>query len=133
MDRVGGGLAVAATYLTPDRLVIIDDTTIHYRASLTPHSPVTLVLVHGFGASLESWCDVWPRLAAEFSVVRVDLKGSGHSSKPADGKYSSRDQAMLLVSFMAAIGLKDVVLIGHSFGGAVALLTCLQTAGQTSS
>jgi pimeloyl-ACP methyl ester carboxylesterase len=40
---------------------------------------------------------------------------------------------MLLVKFIAAMGLRDVVLIGHSFGGAVALLTHLQTAAQTSS
>jgi pimeloyl-ACP methyl ester carboxylesterase len=122
-----------STYLTPDRSVSVDGTTVHYRASLTPGSTATLVLIHGLGASLESWCDVHPRLAAEFSVVRIDLKGSGHSSKPDDAKYSSRDQARLLADFIAAIGLTDVVLIGHSFGGAVALLTHLETADQTPS
>jgi len=122
-----------SSYWTPDRFLNIDGTNVHYRASLNPSPTVTLLLIHGLGASLESWCDVWPRLAAEFSVVRVDLKGSGHSSKPVDGKYSSRDQALLLLKVIAAIGLTDVVLIGHSFGGAVALLTHLQSAEQTSS
>ena len=91
------------------------------------------MLLHGLGASLESWSDVCPRLAERFPVVRVDLKGSGHSSKPDDGKYSSRDQAMLLVKFMAAIGLREVVLVGHSLGGAVVLVACLETASRESS
>ena len=136
-DALGDGHTVpestgsGAAYLTPDRSVSIDGTTIHYRASLTPSPTLTLVLIHGLGASLESWCDVYPRLAAEFSVVRIDLKGAGHSSKPDDAKYSSRDQAMLVLDFLAALGLTDVVLIGHSFGGAVALLTHLQTADRT--
>jgi pimeloyl-ACP methyl ester carboxylesterase len=126
-------MTMPTSTLTPDRFVSIDGTAIHYRASLRPSPAVALVLIHGLGASLESWCDVCPRLAADFSVVSVDLKGSGHSSKPNDAKYSSRDQAMLLVDVIAAIGLTDVVLIGHSFGGAVALLTHLLMADRTSS
>jgi pimeloyl-ACP methyl ester carboxylesterase len=119
--------------LTPDRSVSIDGTTLNYTASLKPGPTATLVLIHGFGASLESWYDVYPRLAAEFSVARVDLKGSGFSSKPDDAKYSVHDQATLLVRFLAAIGLTDVVLIGQSLGGGVALLTHLRAAEQRSS
>ena len=53
----------------------------------------------------------------------MDLKGFGLSSKPHDGKYSAKDQAEIVTAFIEQNGFADLALVGHSYGGAVALLT----------
>jgi pimeloyl-ACP methyl ester carboxylesterase len=110
----------------PDRTVKIEGLDIHFQAALRGDGETTLVMVHGFGACLESWHDVYPALAAAFSVVRVDLKGSGFSAKPRDEGYTLHDQARILLDFLKALRLEKIVLIGHSMGGGVSLLTCLR-------
>lgn len=82
-----------------------------------------LLLIHGFGASLESWNDIVPALGKHFRVYRLDLKGHGLSSKPHDDRYSLLDQATIVAAFINRHDLHDVVLVGHSYGGAVALIT----------
>lgn len=85
----------------------------------------TFVLVHGFGASSFSWRHWAPALAKRGRVLLVDLKGFGSASKPDDGVYGPMDQARLVEELIEAEGLARVTLIGHSFGGGVALLTAL--------
>lgn len=113
-------------YLTPALTLETRGLTINYtRDSLPNDQGPVLVLIHGFGASLQSWNDIYPALARRHSVVRLDLKGSGFSSKPHDDKYSPDDQAHLLWDFIVGLNLHRVVLIGHSLGGGIALLTTL--------
>jgi len=85
----------------------------------------TVVLVHGFGASLESWNDIYPALSAKNSVLRLDLRGHGLSDKPLDALYSLKDQADILKGLVQRLALKKVHLIGHSYGGGVVLMTYL--------
>ena len=112
--------------LTPARSIDVDGIAINYTSSATTPEDVTLVLIHGFGASLETWHDIYPTLSTRFPVVRLDLKGHGFSSKPQDDKYSLDEQARLVIAFINKLGIKRVVLVGHSLGGGVALLTYLQ-------
>jgi len=122
------GLAPMANLssLAPSETVYIDGITLNYTSSTIAPEDVTLVLIHGFGASLETWYDVYPSLSAQFRVVRLDLKGHGFSSKPEDDNYTLDEQARLVIAFITKLGLKRVVLIGHSFGGGVAVLTYLR-------
>ena len=48
------------------------------------------------------------------------------SSKPKDDKYSARDQAEVVAGVMRALDLRRAVMVGHSFGGAVAFATYLE-------
>jgi len=79
-----------------------------------------LLLVHGFGQSSYVWRFVCGALG-EYRTTTLDLKGSGASDKPADGKYSPLDQAALLARFIETVELQDFTLVGHSLGGAVSL------------
>jgi pimeloyl-ACP methyl ester carboxylesterase len=82
-----------------------------------------IVALHGFLATLESWRGLVPLVPGR-ELWLFDLKGHGASPCPADGKYTVRDQADLV---LAGIGnLRDVTLVGHSFGGGVALLVAIQ-------
>jgi pimeloyl-ACP methyl ester carboxylesterase len=61
--------------------------------------------------------------------VCVDLQGFGRSPKPAHGEYSIHDHVRIVSNFIRAHGLSGATLIGHSFGGGVALLLALRLAG----
>jgi pimeloyl-ACP methyl ester carboxylesterase len=53
------------------------------------------------------------------------MRGFGRSDKPFDQHYSAADQAALVAAFIRKRGLSGVTLVGHSFGGVVALRTAL--------
>jgi len=84
-----------------------------------------LLLLHGLGESVFTWHEVLPALAASHRVIALDLKGFGRSEKPDDGAYSADDQAALVARFIRDRGLTGLTVIGHSFGGTVALRTAL--------
>jgi pimeloyl-ACP methyl ester carboxylesterase len=82
-----------------------------------------LLCLHGFGASLRTWDDVSPFLDSSALMYLIDLKGFGLSSRPKDGRYSIQNQAEIIASFIRHEGLSGITLVGHSYGGIVALLT----------
>jgi pimeloyl-ACP methyl ester carboxylesterase len=109
------------------RSVVVGTDTISYElAGDTLANKPTVVLIHGFGAAMESWSDIQPMIAARYPVLRMDLKGFGMSSKPKDDKYSARDQADVVIGVLRALDQRRVVVIGHSFGGAVTFATYLK-------
>jgi pimeloyl-ACP methyl ester carboxylesterase len=85
-----------------------------------------LLLIHGFGTNSFTWRRVAPELARDPHGIAVDLKGFGQSDKPFDERYSALDQADLLAQLIEDRDLHDVTLVGHSFGGGVALALALQ-------
>jgi pimeloyl-ACP methyl ester carboxylesterase len=87
-------------------------------------SPV--LLIHGFGASTFTWRHIAPELAKTHRVIAVDLKGFGQSDKPFDSRYSVFDQAALLAQLIEDKDLHNLTLVGHSFGGGIALLLALE-------
>ncbi|TVP57425.1 MAG: alpha/beta hydrolase [Gemmatimonadales bacterium] len=89
-----------------------------------PGRPV--VLVHGFGAHNHFWRHWAPKLADERPVHMVELMGFGRAATPAEGDYSPPAQAEHLARWLRALPGHPPVLIGHSLGGAVVLLTALR-------
>jgi Predicted hydrolases or acyltransferases (alpha/beta hydrolase superfamily) len=84
-----------------------------------------VILLHGFGASRESWYDIAPLLQLHMQLYLVDLLGFGLSSKPSRADYSVAMQATVVAKFISALKLRRVTLVGHSYGGGVALRTLL--------
>lgn len=105
--------------------VEVDGATVHYQ-EFGERSHPTLILIHGFTASTYVWKTVAPRLAEEnFHVIAVDLLGFGFSDKPAWFEYSIVSQARMIERFMDRIGIGRAVLVGSSYGGAVASTVAL--------
>lgn len=80
----------------------------------------TLVLVHGFGDSAETWSLVLPRLKHEWRIVAPDVVGFGRTPIPPEGMrfsvlidYFSR--------FLDAVGVQKAALAGNSLGGAISI------------
>lgn len=79
-----------------------------------------VVLIHGFGASSDSWMPVMPALVPDHRVIAVDLKGFGWSTRP-DGDYSPGAQARLVWGVLDRLRVKNVAIVAHSWGSSVAL------------
>ena len=99
-----------------------DPTELHVEEA--GHGPPVLLL-HGLGGSTFAWRHIVPGLARTHTVYAIDLKGFGRSDKPLDDRYSAADQAALITAFLRQRDLRGVSLVGHSFGGTVALNTAL--------
>jgi pimeloyl-ACP methyl ester carboxylesterase len=83
-----------------------------------------VVALHGFIATLESWRRLVPLVPGR-ELWLFDLKGHGASPCPADGKYTVQDQADLVLARIFREDLRGLTLVGHSFGGGVALLVAI--------
>ena len=81
-----------------------------------------VLCIHGFGASLYSWRNFVDPLSQNYQLILIDLKGCGDSPKPPDSHYSTKDHADLIYKFILDHDLKNLTLIGNSFGGALSLL-----------
>lgn len=100
----------------------IDGVRMHY-TDVGDGPPV--VLIHGFGSSLEIWHQVVPQLASHHRVIAVDLKGFGWSSRP-EGNYSPTEQGRLVLALMTKLGVGKADVVGHSWGASVTLALALQ-------
>jgi pimeloyl-ACP methyl ester carboxylesterase len=85
-----------------------------------------ILLLHGFGANIYTWRQLIEPLSKQHELIMIDLKGFGRSPKPHDKHYEGQDQANLIFKFIVAHKLSNLTLVGHSFGGGVALLTALR-------
>ncbi len=81
-----------------------------------------VLCLHGLGACLYTWRNLIQPLSQNHKLILVDLKGCGASPKPRDGHYSVQDQAELIYQFIQDHDLRNLTLIGSSYGGAVSLM-----------
>ncbi len=90
-----------------------------------PDNGPDLVLLHGATSWWRSWEPVLPELSRHFHVFALDTRGSGKSDR-TPGRYAVMDMAGDVAAFLETLS-SPAHLIGHSFGGHVALaLSALQ-------
>lgn len=102
----------------------LDSVTIHghvvgYRRA-GPMDAQSVLLLHGLAGSSKTWDHVIPALAERYDVIAPDLMGYGESAKPA-GDYSLGAFASGLRDLLAVLDVHHVTIVGHSFGGGVAM------------
>jgi pimeloyl-ACP methyl ester carboxylesterase len=78
-----------------------------------------VLFVHGLGSDLEAWRAQLDRLRASRRVVAYDQRGHGGSARPGDGGYTIEGLASDLDAVVRTLGLRRVVLVGHSMSGTV--------------
>jgi pimeloyl-ACP methyl ester carboxylesterase len=84
-----------------------------------------VLLIHGLAGSSKTWDGVMPRLTEHADVIAVDLLGYGESAKPM-GDYSLGAFASGLRDFLSVLDVESVTIVGHSFGGGVAMQLAYQ-------
>jgi len=95
--------------------------TVAYLDNNEARAKHTLVLIHGFEAQKEHWLPLAHRLKGHYRLVIPDLIGDGESSKPMEINYSIGAQARRLHRFVRILKLKNIILVGNSMGGAIAV------------
>ncbi len=90
----------------------------------SPTFQPTLLMLHGFMGSGDCWQPLTALLAPHFHCVALDLLGFGESAKPSI-KYDVAKEVAFVRQFIQARNLGSCYLLGHSFGGWVAVAYAL--------
>ena len=106
------------THHAQDQRITINGLDFHYRN--WGGSGQSLVLLHGLASTCHIWDLAAPILARDFHVVALDQRGHGESAKPDHG-YQFASVALDLLGFIQEMGLERPIIVGHSWGGDVAL------------
>jgi pimeloyl-ACP methyl ester carboxylesterase len=92
----------------------------HRRAYVVAGSGPALLLLHGLGCDHTTWAPVIDSLARRYTVIAPDLLGHGESDKPR-ADYSVGGYANGMRDLLTVLGIDRVSVVGHSFGGGVAM------------
>jgi pimeloyl-ACP methyl ester carboxylesterase len=104
---------------SPSQFIEVNGLKIHYRDT-GDQSAVPVVLLHGFGSSLQTW-DAWSKVLEQtHRVVRLDLAGFGLTGQAPGRDYSDQADVQRIAEFLNALGIERCILIGHSMGGRIA-------------
>jgi pimeloyl-ACP methyl ester carboxylesterase len=105
------------------RFIEVDGAHIHY---LDLGSGPAIVLIHGLAGQMRNFThSLLSRLKSEYRVVILDRPGCGYSTRPPCASAAIGAQATTIARFMEALGLERPLVVGHSLGGAIALLLAL--------
>jgi pimeloyl-ACP methyl ester carboxylesterase len=102
---------VSGPVTTPNGAIYVDDGG---------RGGLPVVFIHGNGADSTQWEKQLEHLRTTRRAVAIDLPGMGNSSPAANGDYSPKANAAAVDAAVSSIGLKRFVVVGHSYGGAVA-------------
>lgn len=81
-----------------------------------------LLILHGWGGSLQEWQGIAGNLSQKYRVWSLDFPGFGGSPKPAND-WGIYEYADFVKDFIQEYKIKDPIVMGHSFGGRVAILS----------
>lgn len=97
------------------QVITVDGLRLFTRVAVPRPDALPLVLVHGVGVSGRYLVPLARELAPDYRVFLPDLPGHGHSSKP-NTVPDLPEMADILAHWMSAMGLKQAILVGNSFG-----------------
>ena len=107
------------------KTIAVNDTILHYSdagplSDLNGRSAPTFLFVHGAAASCNHVAFLRDHLIRDFRVISFSQRFHLPNHPNPSGVYGADTHARDLVAFMEALELKEVILLGHSYGGLVA-------------
>jgi len=106
---------------TAEKTIDLNGIKTKYREVLNNSSKETVLILHGWNGSSSSWLQVANVLAEDnYSVILPDLPGFGETSSPSN-IWGTDEYVSFLHDFVTSFGIEKFYLVGHSFGGALAL------------
>ena len=107
-----------------DHFVTVEKVRVHYIETGTGRA---VVLIHGNAGSVEDFeFGAVALLSSEYRVVAIDRPGHGSSDRPARKTATVEFQAELLHRTLSSLGIAHPILVGHSWGAALALAYVLK-------
>lgn len=107
---------VAEVEFKPAKYVGVSGYKMHY-SEFGSGDPI--LLIHGNPTSSYLWRNVVPHIAEQGRVIAVDLIGMGYSDKP-NIDYTYGEHYAYLSGFIKNLGLKNITIVGHDWGAALA-------------
>ena len=114
------GPALEAEYARPPSVFLdVAGVRLHVRDT-GPRAAPAVILLHGFGASLQTWED-WARdLERDHRVIRYDMPGFGLTGADPSGDYTDARSIAVLLALMDRLGVARASVVGNSMGGRIA-------------
>jgi pimeloyl-ACP methyl ester carboxylesterase len=97
--------------------ILINGIKVNYKIS---GEGKPLVILHGWGGSSDSWLKIIKELEKDFKIICPDLPGFGKSETPKI-PWNLKDYVKWVKEFTGNLNLEKFFLIGHSFGGRIAI------------
>ena len=101
------------------------------RYFVRPGNGTPIVFLHGWRSEGNVWLSIFPKIPDLFSLFAVDLPGFGKSDKPPKA-FTVSDYGEVIREFIEKLGFRSVCLVGHSFGGRVAIKLAAEQPGYIS-
>jgi pimeloyl-ACP methyl ester carboxylesterase len=76
----------------------------------------TIVILQGWGTTIDVYSSLAQLLSAKYCVIRLDLPGFGKSDEPKES-WSVDEYVDFFLKFLKDLNIKKAILIGHSYGG----------------
>ncbi len=115
--------AIESSHAPSGEFIEVSGTKLHYRRTGDPSLPAILVL-HGAASNLEEPFAALGEALKDRHVIWLDRPGLGWSER-ANIHWSPTNEAGLIADFLSEIGVASVTLVGHSWGGAIAMRLAL--------
>ena len=114
------GAALKAVYALPPSVFLdLAGVRLHVRDT-GPRAAPAVILLHGFGASLQTWED-WARdLERDHRVIRYDMPGFGLTGADPSSDYTDARGIAVLLALMDRLGVARASIVGNSMGGRIA-------------
>lgn len=96
---------------------IYDNININYE---TKGNGEVIIILHGWGRSIDDFLEISNILSNKYQVYLIDLPGFGKSDTPQSA-YNLDDYVLFLKRFIEFKKINNPIIIGHSFGGRIAL------------
>lgn len=113
--------------LALDKFIKINGVKLHYTdTGKTDGLPI--IIMHGYGCNVTTVASIARILEPGMRVINVDLPGHGQSDEPP-AIWGVEDYTVCIEELIKALKLKDVSLLGHSFGGRIGILLSSRNPG----
>jgi pimeloyl-ACP methyl ester carboxylesterase len=104
------------------KFVSVDGARLHF---VMKGSGAPVVLIHGNPGSCQDWTRLYGPLSAQHQAIAFDRPGHGHSDRPNHRDITVHLQAAMLRNALDQLKVERPVLVGHSWGSALALAYAL--------
>ncbi|MBL4869723.1 MAG: alpha/beta hydrolase [Robiginitomaculum sp.] len=111
-----GGFETSVQKTSADWYQIVDGLNIRYKIEGDNAKP-SLVLLHGFTSSVESWDGLVAELEGNYQIIRLDLPGHGLTGPDPKHRYAHEDFVNAVHGLVKELNINNPTLIGNSMGG----------------
>lgn len=102
--------------------IIINNSKIHYNVQ---GKGKKLLLLHGWGCDIKIFKPLMPYFEQHFETYSIDFPGFGQSPEP-EKAWTNDDYVALTRQFIAELNIDNPIVLGHSFGGRIAIKLATQ-------